>query len=235
MAIDDEGYVYIIGSTAGTDEKTDYLTLCYAPDGTLKWAETYGGPVGDDDNGSLIALDGKGSVYVSGTSVGSLGEEEIATIKYDALQGNIIWDSRYGDGSPCSASSLVIDPFGNLVLGGIYLDDPGYRVVVIKYCEVPVSVAEGEISLVEHYALCQNFPNPFNPSTAIEFSLPQSAHVTLKVYDILGRQVATLVAEDYPAGTFTAVWDADAMASGVYFYQLTAGSYVETKKMMLIR
>jgi hypothetical protein len=83
--------------------------------------------------------------------------------------------------------------------------------------------------------LGQNYPNPFNPSTTIEFALPHSGFVTLKVYNVLGEEVASLLNEDHPAGTFKATWDASGMPSGIYFYRLTAGKFVQTKKMVLMR
>jgi hypothetical protein len=85
------------------------------------------------------------------------------------------------------------------------------------------------------FALAQNYPNPFNPSTNISYSLPADAHVSLKVYNSLGQEVASLVDEARPAGLHVAVWDASGMASGVYFYRLQAGSYGETKRMTLLK
>jgi photosystem II stability/assembly factor-like uncharacterized protein len=83
--------------------------------------------------------------------------------------------------------------------------------------------------------LSQNYPNPFNPSTTIEFALPKSAFVTLRVHDLLGRQVGELVNEKLTPGTYKTQWNASGLASGVYFYRLTAGEYVETKKLLLLR
>jgi hypothetical protein len=78
-------------------------------------------------------------------------------------------------------------------------------------------------------------PNPFNPSTTIEYALPHAGLVTLKVYNVLGEEVAVLITGDHAAGTFKATWDASDMPSGVYFYRLTAGEYVQTKKAVLMR
>ena len=86
-----------------------------------------------------------------------------------------------------------------------------------------------------NYALKQNYPNPFNPTTNIEFSIPQLEFVTLKVYNILGEEVATLVSEKLSAGKYKYDWDASGLASGVYVYRIQAGDYVETRKMILMR
>jgi dienelactone hydrolase len=89
--------------------------------------------------------------------------------------------------------------------------------------------------LPESYSLKQNYPNPFNPSTTIEFALPHAGYITLTVHNVLGQEVATLIAGDHAAGSFKATWDATEIPSGVYFYRLTAGEYVQTKKMVLMR
>jgi len=85
------------------------------------------------------------------------------------------------------------------------------------------------------FSLNQNYPNPFNPSTVISYQLPQSSIVTLKVYDIIGREVSTLVSEQKNIGQYEVTFDGSKLASGVYFYRLQAGTYVETKKLLLLK
>jgi chitinase len=89
----------------------------------------------------------------------------------------------------------------------------------------------------KNYTLNNNYPNPFNPSTIIQFSLPQTGFVSLKVYDVLGREVATLINEWRNAGTGSAVFDASAarISSGVYFYRLVAGTFTQTKRCLLVK
>jgi photosystem II stability/assembly factor-like uncharacterized protein len=88
-----------------------------------------------------------------------------------------------------------------------------------------------------NFLLSQNHPNPFNPSTIISYQLPIAGNVTLKVYDLLGREVATLVNEEKPAGSYNAQFTINnvPLSSGIYFYKLQAGDFVETKKMSLIK
>ncbi len=83
--------------------------------------------------------------------------------------------------------------------------------------------------------LFPNFPNPFNPSTSISFSIPTRTHVTLTIYNVLGHEVARLVDEEKTAGNYSVEWHPADASSGVYFYRLNAGKYVETKKMVLLR
>ena len=88
---------------------------------------------------------------------------------------------------------------------------------------------------VQQFELNQNYPNPFNPSTTFEFALPKSAFVTLKVYNLIGEEVATLIAEQRAAGIYKFNWDAKGLASGVYLYRMEAGEFVQTKKLILMR
>jgi hypothetical protein len=94
---------------------------------------------------------------------------------------------------------------------------------------------ENNIRSVESYKLHQNYPNPFNPSTTIEFTLPKYEFVELKVYNILGKEVATLVSKKLNQGNHTYTFDGSNLASGIYYYQLVAGDYREIKKMILIK
>jgi hypothetical protein len=87
----------------------------------------------------------------------------------------------------------------------------------------------------EAFALLQNYPNPFNPTTNIEFSIPKSEFVTLKVYNILGEEVATLVSERLAVGQYRYDWNASSLASGVYLYRIQTQDYVESKKMILMK
>jgi len=92
-----------------------------------------------------------------------------------------------------------------------------------------------EIGTIKTFALEQNYPNPFNPATTISYQLPTEGQVSLKVYDMLGNEVATLVNEMKTAGEYQVDFNAAALSSGIYFYRLQAGNFVETKRMMLMK
>ncbi|MDQ7051679.1 MAG: T9SS type A sorting domain-containing protein [candidate division KSB1 bacterium] len=85
------------------------------------------------------------------------------------------------------------------------------------------------------FRLEQNYPNPFNPSTTIQLAVPKASHVTITIYDMVGRHVATLVDEEYPAGVYRVVFDAGELASGLYVYRITAGGFQATRKMLLLQ
>jgi photosystem II stability/assembly factor-like uncharacterized protein len=101
--------------------------------------------------------------------------------------------------------------------------------------EMITSVENNRTNVPVHFSLSQNYPNPFNPSTAISFNLPSRSFVSLKIFDLLGREAATIVSEEMPAGSYLRQWNAAKMPSGVYFYRLQAGSFTETKKLVLLR
>jgi len=89
--------------------------------------------------------------------------------------------------------------------------------------------------LPTEYSLDQNYPNPFNPNTTINYQLPENNQVSLKVYDILGNLVATLVEKEMEAGYYGVNWNASQLASGIYIYRIISGSFVSTKKMILMK
>ena len=87
----------------------------------------------------------------------------------------------------------------------------------------------------DHYEVYQNYPNPFNPTTTIIWQMSKAGLVTLKIFDVLGSEVTTLVNEELPTGKHEAAFNASRLSSGVYFYRLRAGEYTAVKKMLLIK
>ena len=94
---------------------------------------------------------------------------------------------------------------------------------------------ENKTEVPSGFKLYQSYPNPFNPSTTIKFSIPVSSFVTLKIFDMNGREITTILSEQIPAGNYSKKWNALDMPSGVYFYRLQSGSFTDTKKLMLLR
>ena len=122
-----------------------------------------------------------------------------------------------------------------------YLEQDGnglvniYASLTVEFFPEIINDVESENYAPTSYILGQNFPNPFNPSTKIKYSVPQIAQVQIKVFDVLGNEVETLVNEEKQIGTYELTWNAANLPSGVYFYQLKAGNFIETKKMILLR
>jgi len=104
-----------------------------------------------------------------------------------------------------------------------------------EYTFPPLGVSGQNNGVPKEFALKQNYPNPFNPGTVIEYSIPKQAFVTVKVFDMLGREMKTLVNESKNAGSYALNFDASSLSSGVYFYKIIAGDFTATKKMMLVK
>jgi hypothetical protein len=132
--------------------------------------------------------------------------------------------------APEDGSFLVTDAAGNS-----FRFDQQYWSISVKYRVVTADVASPISDTPTGFDLRQNYPNPFNPSTTIRYDLPKDTRVALKIYDGLGREVATLVDERESAGFKAAQWNATGFASGVYFYRLEAGNFVSVKKLLLLK
>ncbi len=105
----------------------------------------------------------------------------------------------------------------------------------IEWINDSTSVAENNDKIILDYSLGNNYPNPFNPTTIISYQIPEASFVTLKIYDVLGNEIVTLVNEERSAGDYKTQFSGTRLTSGIYFYQLKAGSFVETKKMLLLK
>jgi len=127
--------------------------------------------------------------------------------------------------------AMNLDLDGNIIRGWSVTSTGG----IAGYYELLTGVSNNQNEVPSNYALSQNYPNPFNPSTKISFSLPKAGNVKLVVYDILGREVTTLVNDYLNASNHTVDFNASTLASGVYVYRIEAGSFTAAKKMMLIK
>jgi hypothetical protein len=131
---------------------------------------------------------------------------------------------------PSSTTINTLVPVGNY----LYASSP-YRLWRRPLSEITEVPAATPISIPTGFSLEQNFPNPFNPTTEILYTLPVGSHTTIEVFDLLGRRLATLVSRFLKPGTYHSKWDASGVPSGAYLYRLTSGSYISTKKMIVIR
>lgn len=147
---------------------------------------------------------------------------------YKSKDKGATWTSSFSGGLNSGCLSFVADPTGTVGYGvggnGWIVTVGGYRVGV-----------EDETVTPDQFALFQNYPNPFNPETTLSFSLPFSSMVTLKIYDVLGREVSTVFSGQLSSGKQSLHWNASGMASGVYFYRLEAAGKSQTKKLVLLR
>jgi len=231
IAVDGSGNVYVTGASVGLETEDDYATVKYSSDGALQWVARYNSADSSWDGAAAIEIDRFDNIYVTGTSDGG-----IVSIMYDTA-GVEQWIARYDESEKDSydAIAMSVDNSGNVYVAGYssYFYRSAYT--IIKYTQDPVSVKSEDSGLPTKYTLLQSYPNPFNPSTTIEYALPISGEVSLIIYNLLGEELARLVNGQQDAGFHKATWNASNMSSGIYFYRLTAGDFIQTKKMLLLK
>jgi uncharacterized delta-60 repeat protein len=243
IVLDDEGNIYVTGGSRGVfPSNSDILTIKYNQDGDTLWVKRYNGPGNGADAANCISIDKFGNVYVSGYSYYDITYKDYIVLKYSS-EGDLICVTHfegaeeYDDG----INSMIIDKNDNVYVTGYYFftSDADYDFTTIKYSQSAVGIDENTITIPASYFLDQNFPNPFNPSTKINWQSPVGSHQTLKVFDVLGNEIATLVDEYKPAGNYELEFQSPAgnrrLASGIYLYRLQAGDYLQTRKMILLK
>ena len=105
----------------------------------------------------------------------------------------------------------------------------------LNYTSKTFATGTDDEQIPDAYGLSSNYPNPFNPVTIVNYQLPEDAHVVMKLYDVVGREIRTLVNENKEAGYYRVAINASDLASGVYYYRFTTGSYVAVKKLVLTK
>lgn len=203
--------------------------------------------VGEDGNSYLTGFF-RGEVdYGNGVVLSAIDWYDVFVLSLSP-EGEVRWAKSAGSALYDQGNGITGDSDGNLYLSGLvshdYLFDTfsgvgaNYNLFLAKLgTGKPVVVDDGSSDRVsvDEFRLMQNYPNPFNPTTTISYQLPQAGQVSLKVYDVLGKEVASLVNERKPAGSYSVEFEGADLASGIYLYQLRAGGFVEVRKMVLLR
>jgi hypothetical protein len=216
------------------------------------WVFTRTSGVWTQQGGKLVGTGAVGGASYQGNSVALSAEGNTAIVggTYDSsgigaawvfTRSSGVWSQQGSKlvgtgalGSAMQGSSVALSADGNTAIVGGFYDNTGAGAAwVFTRSETPVR--EEAANVPSQSVLEQNYPNPFNPSTKIQFSIDNRQLAIVKVIDMLGREVATLVNEVKEPGTYTVEFRASSLASGVYFYRLQAGTYVETKKLLLLR
>jgi hypothetical protein len=227
----DGGYMIL------ANDENYYLRLFRTNElGDSLWTKAYGGSENDFGEFFTKTPDG-GYIIVGSTESFGAGGSDVWLIKIDSL-GNTQWTKTLGGAEDDYGKYVqVTSDGGYIVTGNTYSYGQGDSDVwVIKLAPDPLLDIESNNDIViSDFKLTQNYPNPFNPNTTIKYQIPKMNYVTLKLYDVLGSEIATLVNEEIPAGVYEVQFDASSLASGIYFYRLQAGNFVESKKMVLLK
>jgi len=206
---------------------TGYGTILHTTNGGEDWITQLNPPIYVELN-SIYFINSQ-----TGWAVGGQGVGNYLYVFAKTTNGGENWEIE---------SLMGLNFFGSW-LSSVYFTDintgwvVGSEGIILHTTNGGVSFVEEEQidEIPTEFLLSQNFPNPFNPSTKIKYSVPQSSNITLTVFDILGNEIETLVNEEKPAGTYEVEFNASALPSGVYFYQLKAGSFLQTKKMLFLK
>ena len=261
ISVDGGGNVYVSGISydtwgspvnahAGWD---DAFAVKLNNSGERQWNTFLGSS--DNDAGNDIAVDGSGNVFVVGESKATWGspQNDFTGKDYrDAFtaklnnSGELQWhtfmggeDNDYGksivvddDGIVYKAGTTYLYEWGNPINGHAGWGDDAFAAKL----EYTTDIEEIDLGLPTEFMLSQNYPNPFNSHTLIKYALPRADHVTLKVYNVLGEEIVTLINEFQIQGTYEIVFDATPLPSGTYLYELNMGDgFIRKKKMELIR
>jgi hypothetical protein len=211
------------------------FVLKYNSLGDLAWKRDLSG---DEVQCHAEVIDRYDNVYLTGLAPSTSGGSGCFTRKLDSA-GTLVWDSRFGHGTNCFdwGSFIGVDDSNDVYVCGVS-EKPYYDrdYLTLKYRQVPSGTGIPlRTEEPPRYCLDQNFPNPFNPATTIGYEVPATSPVVLAVFDVLGREVATLVNEVKQPGRYEVSFNADNVAGGVYFYRLTMGDFVATKRLIILR
>ncbi len=236
LVVDASSNIYVTGRSVGNGSNYDMTTLKYNSAGVQQWVQRYNGAQNHIDEAYSIAIDNASNIFIGGQSAEGTTGYDATVIKYNS-GGTQQWIQKYDTSNGAGfCSSVAVDTQNNVYLFGgqnlfisIY-----YDFITIKYSQL-VGITPISSEIPNKFSLSQNYPNPFNPVTNIHFAIPKSSFVKLIVYDMLGREVESLVNENLNAGTYNAEWNASNFSSGVYFYRLQTDRYTETKKMILVK
>ncbi len=237
MVLDANANVYVTGASASltTSFDSNYATVKYNSDGVQQWAVNYSGPNNSVDVARSIFVDNSQNVYITGTSSGATSDDYVS-IKYNP-NGTTAWIMSYN--GPASSNdystSIVADNSGNAyVTGRSFGTSTDYDYATIKYGDL-VGINPVSTLIPDRFNLYQNYPNPFNPNSKIKFDLPSSADVHLKIYNSAGMIIKEEAFGKLSPATYEYNFTASGISSGVYFYEISAGNYRDTKKMVLIK
>jgi hypothetical protein len=228
-----DGGFLIAGFVTGSDNFTHACLLRTDENGDSLWQQTYGGP-GSAFHALRESTYG-GYVAAGYTSAYGNGGSDFLLFKFDA-SGDSLWSTTFGGPGDeiCNAIDLTLD--SGYVLAGTTTSfgAEGTDWWVVRTAS-DLAADDNRPQLPSAFALEQNYPNPFNPATEIRFQLGHEAEVTLRVFDLAGREVERLLDGRLSAGEHKTQFDGRALPSGVYFYQLKSEEFVATKKMLLIK
>jgi outer membrane protein assembly factor BamB len=230
LDVDGFNNVLVLGNNSPTN--SDIQIQKFSSMGDELWFEEFDSQA--DDIPNALAIDIENNIYITGISVDSVWNtyvlrfSETGNLKWIYNTDEIAYERLF-------LHNIIIED-SSLFIGGGLSDTPTKSNIFVMKLDQKLSTGfYDDYLILSKYELKQNFPNPFNPSTTINYHIPEMSFVTLKVYDVLGNEVATLVSEEKHTGNYEVEFGGTGLPSGIYFYRIQAGSFIETKKMVLMK
>lgn len=226
------GYVYVGGVTYRTVTKYDFLVIKYnATNGDTVWTKVYDGGTNGTDFANSVTATSNGQVYATG-ALNTNGNYQLGIRGFGTQE----WSTVYFANRPDSgySNSKIIVSGQNLYVASSTFENNNYDYLLLKY-SLTTDIKTISSNVPTAFRLQQNYPNPFNAVTKIQFDIPKTGFVTLKVFDILGREIKVLLEEEKLAGSYELLFDAANLPSGVYIYEITASEFRDSKKLVVIK
>lgn len=235
IAEDKSGNIYVnfISNTSGNN---DIATAKFSSSGEMKWIDLY--DIITIDNASDIRTDNSNNVYVTGFSKYDQSVNSFVILEYDSagtIQNIIKNDNQFPN--VFSPVAMSVNNNGDITAAGTCLQEGNPYATdyfTVRY-STSVGINTNSNSAPADFKLYQNYPNPFNPSTKIKYEVPENGNITLKVFDVLGKEISVLVNEKQNAGNYEVNFDGNNLPGGVYFYKLESYKFSVTMKFIILK
>src|SRR5690606_8330657 len=238
--IDKENNAYITGISAKTGELGwDYLTIKYNSNGDSLWVRRFNPVTISNDEPVSVVTDKNNNVFVTGKSDRATFWNKISTVVYSP-SGEQMYVLLYDTNAPFRSHEpikMLCDTSGSIYICGNSQNINGkWDMVIIKYTPIVSSIIQLSNDVPGSFELFQNYPNPFNSSTEIKYYISKQGQIKIKVRDVLGREVKTLVNSNHKPGEYKVKFDANRYSSGIYFYDLSYnGDIIYRRKLVLVK
>lgn len=237
ITTDNQNKVYVTGYSRNADTlgSEDIITLKYENNGSLAWSVLYNGTANGIDQGITITTDSQNNVYVGGGSDHGGIHLEYITLKYNET-GSLLWKAAYSNSATPEdfVYKIAVNSQQDIFISGIsFSSSTDYDIATIKYSrEVSVNPIN---ETVNDFKLYGNFPNPFNPSTTIKFYNPSRNFISIKIFDLNGKEIAVSGNIFLNTGNYEYIFNAGKLSSGIYLYKIFYGNMFKSGKMILAK